>query len=63
MYTAGQGNNVVGGTIIGGETANLKAGISSIAAAETIAVAQHVYNAVDGSGGGVAFAPSGINAL
>ena len=55
--------NVVGGTIIGGETANVKVGVSSVAAAETIAVAHHVYNTADGSGGGAAFAASGNNAL
>ncbi|MGO9032078.1 hypothetical protein, partial [Mycobacterium sp.] len=55
--------NVVGATIIGGETANLKAGVSTIAGAEIIAVAHHVYNISDATGGGTAFAASGNNAL
>jgi hypothetical protein len=55
--------NVVGATIIGGETANLKAGVSAIAGAEIIAVAHHVYNISYATGGGTAFAASGNNAL
>ena len=60
--TTSPGGSVVGATVIGGESANVKAGVSAIAA-EIIAVAHHVYNVADGSGGGVAFAASGNNAL